>query len=746
MGARLPERQVGAVRAPRPRARQGAAPPEVICDESARLPRLRSRRFARPRRGARSQAGRRRRCSSASERAGSTSRTSSSCRASTSSSRRRRSRPAARSPASSKPSAPASRDVKRRRSRRRHGQLRRHRREVRHRRRRGPCPSRAAWTSPRRRAFPTAYGTTLHALRDRAQIATGRDRCSCSGAAGGVGLSAVQIGKRMGARVIAAASSAEKLAICKEHGADEVIDYGQRRPEGARQGADGRRRAPTWSTTRWAASTREPALRATAWEGRFLVIGFAAGDIPRVPTNLTLLKGCSIVGVFWGMAMMRDPVRACRGQLRRAPRRGPPTAASSRTSMRGIPSSARSTRSRTSQQRRVRGKAVVVVGGRRVRRVLPLVLLPLLAGRRTRSRRARPRPAHGLRRPCRRDRGAARAGAAPARATHPLHERIPRAAANASAAGAAADQLFAGALRAYHAALVAGGSASKSCGARSSSARVAEAEQLMAAGRVDEAIARLAELVEDPQFDLFADSEEGRAAVFRLGDALATAALYEPARSYLRRVLEAKGAWDAGGTWARRAVRRLVDIALESEEFAAVAGRSAERPAERARRGARRDCVHERPRPGGRRQPRRRRSRPTRRSRSGAASGPRPRICRGSSTSRRATRRTARTCSARWPTRSAARRPRRTSPTRSSSRCATSRGWASAASRTSRAATTTRATTTTSSRATPTAWPRRSTRPPPPATRRRTTKARASCSTSSRRWASTTATRTRRGC
>ncbi len=103
------------------------------------------------------------------------------------------------------------------------------------------------------------------------------------------------------------------------------------------------------------------------------------------------------------------------------------------------------------------------------------------------------------------------------------------------------------------------------------SARVAEAEQLTATGRVDEAIARLVELVEDPQFDLFADSEEGRAAVFRLGDALATAGLYEPARSYLRRAVEAKGAWDAGGTWARRAVRRLVDIALESQEFAAVA-------------------------------------------------------------------------------------------------------------------------------------------------------------------------------
>jgi hypothetical protein len=156
---------------------------------------------------------------------------------------------------------------------------------------------------------------------------------------------------------------------------------------------------------------------------------------------------------------------------------------------------------------------------------------------------------------------------APAGATNTANA-APASAANA----AAADQLFAGALRAYHAALVNRRLGQQELRREIVSARVTEAEQLMAAGRVDEAIARLAELVEDPQFDLFADSEDGRAAVFRLGDALATAALYEPARSYLRRVIEAKGAWDAGGTWARRAVRRLVDVALESEEFAAVSG------------------------------------------------------------------------------------------------------------------------------------------------------------------------------
>ena len=180
-----------------------------------------------------------------------------------------------------------------------------------------------------------------------------------------------------------------------------------------------------------------------------------------------------------------------------------------------------------------------------------MVILPLLAG----TAYAQPPPAPSASAPA--------PGSASTSAAASL---------SAPASGSAADQLFAGALRAYHAALISRRLGHQELRREIVSARVAEAEQLMAAGRVDEAIARLVELVEDPQFDLFADSEEGRAAVFRLGDALATAALYEPARSYLRRVIEAKGAWDAGGTWARRAVRRLVDIALESEEFAAVAG------------------------------------------------------------------------------------------------------------------------------------------------------------------------------
>ncbi len=200
-----------------------------------------------------------------------------------------------------------------------------------------------------------------------------------------------------------------------------------------------------------------------------------------------------------------------------------------------------------------------------MRRVLPILLLPLLAG----TAQAQPpsphppasAPAHAP---------APASAPAPAPASAPAPAPAP-ASAPALAPAPAPDQLFAGALRAYHAALVARRLGQIELRREIVSARVAEAEQLMAAGRVDEAIARLVELVEDPQFDLFADSEEGRAAVFRLGDALATAGLYEPARSYLRRAIEAKGAWDAGGTWARRAVRRMVDIALESEEFAAVA-------------------------------------------------------------------------------------------------------------------------------------------------------------------------------
>jgi tetratricopeptide (TPR) repeat protein len=138
-------------------------------------------------------------------------------------------------------------------------------------------------------------------------------------------------------------------------------------------------------------------------------------------------------------------------------------------------------------------------------------------------------------------------------------------------------ELFADVLRAYHQSLAARRLGDLQLRREDIGARVAEGEQLIATGRVDEAIARLVAVVESPDFDRFADLEEGRAAVFRLGDALAVAAIYDPARAYLRRVVEAKGAWDPGvagratTVWARRAVRRLVDVALESREFPAVA-------------------------------------------------------------------------------------------------------------------------------------------------------------------------------
>jgi tetratricopeptide (TPR) repeat protein len=144
------------------------------------------------------------------------------------------------------------------------------------------------------------------------------------------------------------------------------------------------------------------------------------------------------------------------------------------------------------------------------------------------------------------------------------------AAPSASSDKPASGAIFGAALRAYHAALLERRLGESELRLDDVSARVAEGEMLLGAGRVDDAIARLGQLVEDPQFDRFADSAEGRAAVFRLGDALAVAGIHDPARAYLRRVVESKDAWAGGGTWARRAVRRLVDIALETGEYDAV--------------------------------------------------------------------------------------------------------------------------------------------------------------------------------
>jgi NADPH2:quinone reductase len=147
-------------------------------------------------------------------------------------------------------------------------------------------------------AFILTYGTSYHALKDRAQLKAG-ETLLVLGASGGVGLAAVQIGKAMGARVIAAASSDAKLQICRENGADEVINYGtEDLRTRVKQLTAGKGVDVVYDPVGGPYS--EPALRDMAWNGRFLVVGFAAGDIPRVPLNLALLKGCSIVGVFWG--------------------------------------------------------------------------------------------------------------------------------------------------------------------------------------------------------------------------------------------------------------------------------------------------------------------------------------------------------------------------------------------------------------------------------------------------------------
>ena len=154
-------------------------------------------------------------------------------------------------------------------------------------------------------SFVLTYGTSLYALKDRAQAQAG-ETLLVLGAGGGVGLAAVEIGKLLGMRVIAAASSAEKLAAARALGADETIDYASE---------DLRERIKALTGGRGVdvvydpvgGDFAEPALRSVGWRGRYLVVGFAAGDIPRLPSNLLLLKGSSLVGVFWGEFLRREP-------------------------------------------------------------------------------------------------------------------------------------------------------------------------------------------------------------------------------------------------------------------------------------------------------------------------------------------------------------------------------------------------------------------------------------------------------
>lgn len=156
-------------------------------------------------------------------------------------------------------------------------------------------------------AFLIAYGTSHHALKDRGELKPG-ETVLVLGAAGGVGLAAVEIAKAMGARVIAAASSDDKLAVCREHGADAAINYAtENLRERIKSLTDGRGVDVVYDPV--GGDLSEPALRSMAWRGRFLVVGFAAGTIPSLPLNLTLLKGCSIVGVFWGAFVRSEPER-----------------------------------------------------------------------------------------------------------------------------------------------------------------------------------------------------------------------------------------------------------------------------------------------------------------------------------------------------------------------------------------------------------------------------------------------------
>ncbi|WP_188964824.1 NADPH:quinone oxidoreductase family protein [Deinococcus aquiradiocola] len=154
-------------------------------------------------------------------------------------------------------------------------------------------------------AFTLASGTSYHALVDRAGLRAG-ETLLVLGAAGGVGLSAVQIGHALGARVIAAASSDDKLALCREHGADDTINYASEDLRARLKELTGGR-GPDVIYDPVGGSFAEPAFRSVAWGGRYLVVGFAAGDIPALPLNLPLLKGASVVGVFWGEFARRDP-------------------------------------------------------------------------------------------------------------------------------------------------------------------------------------------------------------------------------------------------------------------------------------------------------------------------------------------------------------------------------------------------------------------------------------------------------
>ncbi len=151
------------------------------------------------------------------------------------------------------------------------------------------------------------YATTLYALRERAGLKVG-ESLVVLGASGGTGLAAIEIGKIMGARVIACASSDEKLAFASSHGADATVNYASEELRGALKRLGGEHGIDVVYDP-VGGPYAEPAVRSLAWEGRYLVVGFAAGEIPKVPLNLVLLKNCDIRGVLWGAWTTREPQR-----------------------------------------------------------------------------------------------------------------------------------------------------------------------------------------------------------------------------------------------------------------------------------------------------------------------------------------------------------------------------------------------------------------------------------------------------
>jgi NADPH2:quinone reductase len=149
------------------------------------------------------------------------------------------------------------------------------------------------------------YGTGYYGLKDRVHLKAG-ETCAVLGASGGAGLAAVELAKRMGARVIACASSAEKLDVCKSRGADVLVNYAtDDLREALKAATNGKGVDVVYDCV--GGPYAEPAIRSMAWNGRFAVIGFAAGEIPKVPLNLLLLKNCALVGVFWGASVQAEP-------------------------------------------------------------------------------------------------------------------------------------------------------------------------------------------------------------------------------------------------------------------------------------------------------------------------------------------------------------------------------------------------------------------------------------------------------